>query len=140
MPIVYLFFQSPPRREWLPQETETILSLNIDHFERDDLPKRWRKDQPDGWTKVWSGLIGGAARTPVMNLSRDAVRVTRSLATDNLGKAREFILIEGRTDVTPVIRAIGKDQSFERRTIGGLAVWERPDLAVARVGQTALAV
>jgi hypothetical protein len=138
--ILPLVFQSPGRREWLPQETEAILSLNLDRFEHDDLPRRWRKEQPDVWTNVWSGLIGGAAHVPILNLSRDAARITRAIATDSSGRTREFILIETRSDVTPVIRAIAQDKNFERRTIGGLAVWQRPDLAVARVGSTTLAV
>jgi hypothetical protein len=138
--ILPLVFQTPARREWLPQETEAILSLNLDRFERDDLPKRWRKEQPDLWAKTWSGLIGSAERTPRLNLSRDATRVTRAIAPDNSGKLREYILIETRGNVTPVIRTIAQDTSFERRTIGGLAVWQRPDLAIARVGPTTLAV
>jgi hypothetical protein len=137
--ILPLVFQSPRRREWLPQETETILSINIDQFERDDLPKRWRKDQPDVWANVWSGLIGGAARTPVLNLPRDTTRITRAITTDE-GKMREFILIEARGDVSRVIRAIAGDKNFQRRAIAGLAVWEKPDLAIARVGPTTLAV
>src|SRR5439155_24373209 len=47
-------FQSPRGREWLPQETDTILSINADQFERANLAKRWPNDQP----KLWSGLIG----------------------------------------------------------------------------------
>lgn len=138
--ILPLVFQTPARREWLPQETEAILSINVDRFERDDLPKRWRKDQPDTWTKAWGGLLGGVERTPGLSLSRDAARVTRAVASDKSGKMREFILIEARGDVTPVIRSIGQDKNFERRTIGGLAVWQRPDLTIARVGPTTLAV
>jgi len=137
--ILPLVLQSPARREWLPQETEAILSINVEQFERDDLPKRWRKDQPDVWANVWSGLIGGAARVPVMNLPRDAVRVTRAVTSDG-GRTREFILIEARSDVSQVIDSIGRDKSFERRTIGGLYVWERPELVVARVGPTTLAL
>ena len=139
--ILPLAFQSPRKREWLPQETATILSINIDQFERADLPKRWRKDQPDIWPKIWSGLIGAAASTPGFNLSRDAVRVTRALTSDDTGKMQEFVLVEGRRDVSHVIRAIGGDRSFERRTISGLPVWERPPgFAVARVGPATLAV
>ncbi len=138
--ILPLVFQTPSKREWLPQETEVILSINLDRFERDDLPKRWRKNQPDVWTKTWSGLVGAAERTPGLNLSRDAARVTRAIAPDNSGRMREFILIEARGDVTPVIRLIGQDKSFERRTISGLTVWQHPDLAIARVGPTTLAV
>ena len=139
--ILPLAFQSPRKREWLPQETDTILSINIDQFERADLPKRWRKDRPDIWPKIWSGLIGAAASTPGFNLSRDAVRVTRALTSDDTGKMQEFVLVEGRRDVSHVIRAIGSDRSFERRTISGLPVWERPPgFAVARVGPATLAV
>src|SRR6266516_7857577 len=141
LPIVFLVFQTPGRREWLPQEAEAILSINSDQFERADLPKRWRKDQPDSWPNIWSGLIGAAASTPGFNLSRDAVRVTRALTSDDTGKMQEFVLVEGRRDVSHVIRAIGGDRSFERRTISGLPVWERPPgFAVARVGPATLAV
>src|SRR5437867_11055843 len=88
---LFVFFQSPKQREWLPQETDAILSINIDQFERGDLPKRLRKDQPEEWSKIWSGLIGPAAQTPGLNLPRDGVRLTRALTTDDAGKTREFI-------------------------------------------------
>ncbi|MBO0695633.1 MAG: hypothetical protein J2P56_05970, partial [Verrucomicrobia bacterium] len=39
-----VIFQSPRGREWLPQETDTILSINADQFERADFARRWRKD------------------------------------------------------------------------------------------------
>src|SRR4051812_36273267 len=77
--ILFLVFQSPSQREWLPQETEAILSINVDRFEHDDFPKRWRKDQPDVWTTVWSGLLAGATTVPVINISKDATRVTRAI-------------------------------------------------------------
>src|SRR5207248_1957259 len=47
--ILPLVAKSPRKREWLPAQTEAILSLNIDQFERDDLPKRWHKEQTDVW-------------------------------------------------------------------------------------------
>lgn len=138
--ILPLVFQSPPKREWLPQETDAILSINTDEFERNDLPKRWRKDHPDDWSKTWAGLIGPAAKIPGLKLPHDAVRVTRALTTDDAGKTREFILVETPGDVSHTIAAIDGDKNFERRVISGLAVWERPDLAVSRVGPTTLAV
>jgi hypothetical protein len=138
--ILPLVFQSPRQREWLPQETESILSLNTEQFEKDDLPKRWRKDQPDSWPNVWSGLIGSAGKTPVLNLPRDAAQVTRALTIDDAGKTREFILVKARGDVSRVIRAVERDKSFEKRVISGLPVWERPDLAISRVGPTTLAI
>ncbi|HEV8618459.1 MAG TPA: hypothetical protein VGQ70_03095 [Candidatus Udaeobacter sp.] len=139
--ILPLAFQSPRKREWLPQQTDTILSINTDQFDRADLPKRWRKDRPEIWPKVWPGLIGAAASTPGLTLPRDAVRITRAVATDGSETTREFILVEARRDVTRAIRAIGSDKSFQKRTISGLPVWDRPpNFAVARVGPATLAV
>lgn len=137
--ILPVVFQSPPKREWLPNETEAILSVNTDQIERDDLPKRWRKDQSTEWQNIWSGLNGSAERTPVLNLSRDVLRVTRAMTTEG-GTIREFVLVESRGDVSQVIRSVEKDKAFERRPISGLPVWLRSDFALARVGPKTLAV
>ncbi len=138
--IVYLYLQSPSQREWLPQETEAILSLNVDRFDREDLPRKWRKEQPEVWAKVWMGLVGDAGAVPVINLPKDAARVTRAIAMDNIGKVREFILIETHGDVTPKIRAIGQDKTFTRHEVDGLDVWQRDQMSVARIGPATLAV
>jgi hypothetical protein len=140
--ILLVVFQSPPRgREWLPQETDTILSINAEQFDRANLAKRWPNDQ----STLWPGLIGAAASVPGLNLPRDAARVTRALTTNETGDTREFNLIQARRGVSKVITAIGNDKTFEKRFVSGLAVWERPptgkpDFAIARVGPTTLAV
>src|SRR6266699_538150 len=95
-------FQSPRGREWLPQETDTIVSINTDQFERANLAKRWPNERP----KLLPGLIGAAASVPGLNLSRDAVRVTRALTTNETGETREFNLVETRRGLPKVIRAI----------------------------------
>ncbi|HYY14837.1 MAG TPA: hypothetical protein VE758_10440 [Chthoniobacterales bacterium] len=138
--ILPLVFQSPKQREWLPQQTETILSINCEHFERDDLPRRWRKEQPQEWAQVWRGLTSAATTIPELKLPREIVRITRALTTEQAGNRREFMLIEARGDVSRAIRSVEKDGTFKRRDIAGLPVWERPDLAVARVGPKTLAV
>src|SRR4029453_3383995 len=133
----FFIFQSPRGREWLPQETDTILSINADQFERAELARRWRKDQP----KLWPGLIGAAALPPGLNLSRDAARITRAITNNETGETREFVLVEARRAAPKVIRAIAGDKAFQKRTISGLPVWERPpDFAVARVGPATLPV
>src|ERR1700719_229174 len=138
--ILPLVAKSPRKREWLPQQTEAILSINTDQFERDDLPKRWRKDQADVWQNVWNGLVGPAARVPTLNLSRDTLRITQATTSSDSGTVREFILIENKSDVSQIIRSVQSDKDFHRRTVSGLAVWEKPDLALARVGPSTLAV
>jgi len=145
--ILLVVFQSPRGREWLPQETDTILSINAEQFERANLAKRWRDEEP----ALWTGLIGAAVSVPGLNLPRDAVRITRALTTNEAGETREFNLVQARRDVSKAIRAITTDKSFQKRSISGLPVWERkpasadatadkPDFAVARVGPATLAV
>jgi len=145
--ILLVVFQSPRGREWLPQETDTILSINAEQFERANLAKRWHDDEP----ALWTGLFGAAVSVPGLNLPRDAVRITRALTTNEAGETREFNLVQARRDVSKAIRAITTDKSFERRSISGLPVWQRkpasadsaadrPDFAVARVGPVTLAV
>jgi len=150
-------FQSPRGREWLPQETDTIVSINTDQFERANLSKRWPNDQP----KLWPRLVGAAASVPGLKPSRDAVRVTRALTTSETGETREFNLVESRRSLSKIIREISNDKTFQKRSISGLPVWERqpasaepppprndepgaaagrPGLAIARVGPATLAV
>jgi len=138
--VLPLVAKSPRKREWLPQQTESILSINVDQFEHADALKRWQKDQPDAYQAVWNGLVGPAARTPVLNLSGDAVQITRATTLSDNSTVREFILIETRGDLSKVIRAMQTDKEFQKRTISGLAVWEKPDLALARVGPQTLAI
>jgi hypothetical protein len=137
--ILPLVLKSPAKREWLPQETEAILSLNAGQFER-DLPKRWRKEQPDTWPNLWSRLLGEAAKTPALSIDKDALRITRAMTTNDRGVTREFVLVEARSDLSRTIRALEQDASFTKRPISGLPVWQKQDLAVARVGPRTVAV
>ncbi|HEX3420207.1 MAG TPA: hypothetical protein VHT01_03160 [Candidatus Udaeobacter sp.] len=144
-------FQSPRGREWLPQETDTILSINADQFERANLAKHLRDANP----KLWPGLIGPAASVPGLNPTRDTARITRALTTDESGRTKEFNLVQSRRGLAKVIRTVADDKNFENRpdNINGLPVWNRkpssvapgdtsvkPDFAVARVGPATLAV
>ena len=146
-------FQSPRGREWLPQETDTILSINAEQFDRANLAKRWRDQQP----KLWPGLIGPAASVPGLHPSRDTARITRALTTNETGETREFNLVQTRHGLAKIIRTVAADKNFQKRSISGLPVWERqpssgqssgaaevtvgkPDFAVARVGPATLAV
>lgn len=138
--ILPLVAKSPRKREWLPQQTEAILSINTEQFDRDDLPKRWRKEQADVWQNVWNGLIGPASRAPALNISRDTLRITRATTSAEDGTVREFMLVENRAEVAPVIHAAQTDKDFHRRNLSGLPIWEKPDLALARVGPSTLAV
>jgi len=142
-----VIFQSPRGREWLPQATDTILSINADQFERANLAKRWHDEKP----KFWPALIGPADSVPGLNPSRDTARITRALTTDENGETKEFNLVQSRRGLAKVVRTVADDKNFKRRSVNGLPVWERqsssadgaagkPDFALARVGPATLAV
>ncbi len=138
--ILPLVSKSPTKRDWLPRETLAILSLDIEQFNKGALTNRWRKEQPEMWQKVATGLLGPAARTPALNLAESGRRVTRALATDERGPVREYVLVEARGDLAPVVRTLTQDDSFAKSTVAGLVVFQRPDVSVARVGPKTLAV
>lgn len=138
--ILPVVFQSPQKREWLPQEAETILALNTEQWERNDLPRKWGQEQGEVWRTVWSGLLGSAAHAPALDVARETRRVTRALKVDESGAARDFVLLEALGDVTRAVRKVAGNQSFERRMVSGLPVWEKPGLTVARVGPHTLAL
>ena len=138
--VLPLVSQSPTRREWLPAETSTILSLDIGQLEKGRLANKWSKEQPDLWQKVEAGLLGQATHTPVLRLAQDAQRVTRAFPIGSGNPADEYVLVETNAHLAPVIRTLTKDDSFTKSTISGLAVWQGPDGAVAQVGPHTLAV
>ncbi|MEP6937572.1 MAG: hypothetical protein ABI871_05830 [Chthoniobacterales bacterium] len=138
--ILPLVFQSPAKREWLPQETENILSLNTERFDGGDLAQQWRKEQPDDWQKTRAGLAGVSQYTPVRNPARDVLRITRAMMVPETGGVREFVLVETRGEVSQFVQAIEKDRAFERRPVNGLPVWIGPQFALARVGPRTLAI
>jgi hypothetical protein len=138
--VLPLASQSPAKRDWLPRETTAILSLEVDQFNKNALPKRWRKEQPEIWQKVSAGLLGPAVRTPAVDLAHEARHVTRALTLDDSGREQNYVLVETRGDLTPVVRAINLDQTFAKSTVSGLVVWERPDVSAARLGPKTLAV
>ncbi len=137
--IVPLALQSPAKRDWLPQDTGVIFSLAPNELMKSALVQRWQKETPGNWPQVFAGLVGPAARTPSLDLARQASRVTRALMLEN-GEERDFVLVETNDDLAPVLRGISQDQSFAKNTVSGLVVWQRPDATVARVGPRTLAV
>src|SRR5207244_11941342 len=114
--------------------------LNTSNTKDDHLLKRCHKETADVWQDLWNGSIGPAARVPALNLARDTLRISPAATSSDIGTVREFILIENRGDVSQIIRSVQGDKEFHKRDVSGLPVWEKPDLALARVGPSTLAV
>ncbi len=133
-----VFLKSPPHSDWLPQETDAILSLNTDRLEKDELIKRWRTE--DFWRPTWAALLGPAAQAPNLKIPGDAARLIRAIATADASTApREFALIETNGNATSYMRNL-ENPSFEKRNISGLPVWQRENFSLARIGPRTLAI
>ena len=91
--VLPLASQSPQKRDWLPQDTGLIFSVAPDELTKTKLVQRWQKEAPGVWPKVFAGLVGPAARTPSLNLARDASRVTRALVSD-ASQLLDYALVE----------------------------------------------
>ena len=52
-------------------------------------------------------------------MTSSVMRVTRAINDTDEGKRHEFILVQTHNDVTPLIRGIAEDKTFERRTVSG---------------------
>jgi hypothetical protein len=66
--------------------------------------------------------------------------VTRAMAATDSGATHEYVLVEARNDVSPIVNSIERDKTFERRTISGLPMWLQPEFALARMGPKTLAI
>lgn len=137
--IVPLALQSPSKRDWLPQDTALIFSIAPNDLTKTKLVQSWQRETPGLWPKVFTGLVGPAARTPSLDLAHGASRVTRALVIE-FNQLRDYALVDTSSDIAPVLRGISQDKTFEKNTVSGLVVWQRPQTTVARIGPRTLAV
>ncbi len=138
--IVPLALQSPSARDWLPRDTGALFSVDPRGLASSKFTQSWQKEQPEMWQRVLAGLAGSAMRTPAVDVAKDVQRVTRALVLERGAPERDYVLVELSGDIAPVLRAITKNSAFENNTVSGLVVWERPQVAIARVGPKTLAV
>ncbi len=138
--VLPLVFRSPAKREWLPQETEAILSVNVVQLQRDELAKRWEKEHPEEWQLIWAGLTANAQRMPGLNISKDILRVTRGLTAAHAASPREFILVQTKSDLASVVNSFEAEHGFRRELSQGLPIWRLDNFALARVGPHTIAL
>ena len=114
-----------------------LISINLI---RGPSPFAGAKEQPDLWQKVAGGLLSTAVRAPAINLAQDVRRVTRALTIPEGEPQKEYVLLETRGDLAPVLRTITADTNFTKKTVSGLVIWQGANVTVARVGPRTLAV
>ena len=139
-----LVFRAPALREYLPENTESVVSLNVKRLSPADLAKALQ-EEPDVWQQLSVGLVRKVAAVPEIHLESDVVRVTRATVP---GDETDYLLVEMEStgDVDELIRTLNQAGSpFSVDIVDGLRRYTRwqdkergPSLA--RIGPKTLAL
>ena len=142
-----LVFRTPGKRDWLPSNTQAILTVDVRRFTDADFTRALESQAPDAWQAVWSGLVQTVAQVPQIDVRRQVARITRALAPalDANHAPVDCLLVEMRAsvDVDNLLRKkMVPEGGFKQQpaTVGGLPIYEKGDLAVAQIGPDTLAM
>ena len=141
-----LAFRTPGKRDWLPRNTEAILTLDVKSFTDADFTRALQSQEPAAWQTVWTGLVRTVADVPAIDVRRQVSRITRALApATEHSPAVDCLLVEMRPSVD--VAALRKQldtpaAGFRKRPqdFNGLPVYEKGPLAVAQIGPDTLAI
>lgn len=136
-----LFFRSPSPRDTLPENTEAIVSVNVNRFTSGDLARALQQpgSEENVWQQLWSGLVRKVSEVPGLNLDEQVARITRAVVP---GNGDDYLLVEMRPNVNmdrlvPALRLAG---GFGEGKVDGLVLNSKPDLAFTQLGPRTLAV
>ena len=142
-----LVFRTPGKRDWLPSNTQAILTVDVRRFTDADFTRALQSQEPDAWRAVWSGLVQTVAQVPEIDVRRQVARITRALAPalDASHAPVDCLLVEMRAgvDVDDLLRKkMVSAQGFKQQpvAVGGLPLYTKGNLAVAQIGPDTLAL
>ena len=141
-----LAVRTPGKRDWLPRNTEAILTLDVKSFTDADFTRALQSQEPAAWQTVWTGLVRTVADVPAIDVRRQVSRITRALApATEHSPAVDCLLVEMRPSVD--VAAIRKQldtpaAGFRKRPqdFNGLPIYEKGPLAIAQIGPDTLAI
>jgi predicted nucleic acid-binding Zn-ribbon protein len=139
-----LILRTPSKREWLPRNSETILSLNVSHLANTEFARTLESQDAGAWQELWAGLARKVEETQEIDVHSQVSRITRALApVVEGGPLMDYLLVEMRPSVQMesfMENLKKKEKSFRKREVNGLPIYEKPDVALAQVGPSTLAV
>ena len=127
-----LVFRSPGKRDYLPADTGTIVSINVGRFAGADLTRWLQQQEPDVWRELWTGLARKVSEIPLLDTNKNVTRITRALATppagsDDDGTAQDYLLVELRPglDMDKFVPELGRVGNYRQFTVNGLSLYAR---------------
>lgn len=141
-----LVFRAPARRDWLPKETQTILTVDVSRFTDADFARALQSREPDAWQSVWTGLLRKVAEVPQIDVRRQVTRITRAFAPSATrgGAPVDYLLVKmrGSDEVDKLrTRLLTKEGGFGQWPFHDLTVYENAaELCVAQIGPDTVAL
>jgi multidrug efflux pump subunit AcrA (membrane-fusion protein) len=139
-----LILRTPSKRDWLPSNTEAIVSLNVSRFTNADFTRELQSREPDTWQQVWTGLVEKVAEVPEIDVRSQVSRITHALAPSaNHGPPVDYLLVEMRSSIELdewLREELGRKGHFLATSPNGLAMYEKAGVAVAQIGPQTLAL
>jgi hypothetical protein len=136
-----LIFRAPPRRDWLPANTQLLVSANISRLVSSGAPQAGNP-----WNPIWAASIRPLREVPTLaNPAADVRRVVRALGVTPPADLVEYNLVETYSSAGAVLSPLPVKHGFGLRydsvNLGGLPIYERSTmLACAQIGPETLAV
>ena len=136
-----LIFRAPPRRDWLPANTQLIVSTNISRLVSAGAPQA-----SSVWNPVWLATTQPLRDIPTLaNPPADVRRVVHALGVSVSLSTVEYNLVETNSSAASVLAPLTEKHGFGLRydsvNLGGLPLLERStDNAVAQIGPEIIAV
>ena len=139
-----LILRQPGRHEWLPGDTQALVTVNVRDFTDADFTRMLQQREPDAWQAVWSGLVQKVNDVPQIDVRRQVSRISRAFApAGHGGLPVDCLLVDFRVsvDVDDLVRhRIAREDGFGVRSVGGLPMYEKPGVALAQIGPSTLAL
>jgi hypothetical protein len=139
-----LILRTPSRRDWLPSNTEAIVSLNVSQFTNADFTRALQAQEPDTWQQVWTGLVQKVAEVPEIDVRAQVSRITHALAPSaHHGPPVDYLLVEmrGALDLDTWLKEqLARKGDFQTADVDGLTMYTKAEVAVAQIGPETLAL
>ncbi len=140
-----LAFHAPVRRDWLPRDTQTILTVDVSRFTDADFTRALQSQEPDAWQSVWTGLLRKVAEVPQIDVRQRVERITRAFAPSVTpgGAPVDYLLVKMRdaSDVDRLCNQLWPSGNFGRRFPYSLPIYENQSgVAIAQIGPDTIAL
>ncbi len=138
--ILFFVFRSPPDREWLPEETYAIFSLNVTRLPDTTQAATLGFQDVERWGELREGLVGSADVLETLGLRIPIERITSAVGIPDDGdEPQRYLMAEMAGSFQKPVAAVIQDLPGYKRNLRGITIVQNNDNALAAIGPTTFA-